>query len=145
MPINLVGNFYLPLTQSRIERLWQQTIAQRQYPNEQVNIRAVTVEESQTLNKQYRQKNAPTNVLTFSYNGEHDVAVCAEVVKQEAGELRLPEAAYAAWVLVHAFVHATGLDHESSSQEANRVKKLELSILAQAGYDKISIWLEKRI
>lgn len=145
MPINLVGNDDLPLTQSHIEHLWQQTITQRQYPDEQINIRCVSLDESQTLNKQYRQKNAPTNVLTFSYPGEHDVAVCAEVVKQEAGELRLPEAAYAAWVLVHAFVHATGLDHESSSQEAKRVKKLEQAILAQAGYDKISLWLEKRI
>lgn len=133
MPIHLVGSSLL-LPRAQVERLWKETIKQRQYPDEVVNIRVVSPAQITRLNQRYRRRPGPTNVLTFSYPGEHDIAICRLVIKQEAAHLGMPLAAYAAWVFVHAFVHVTGLDHEQSPAQARRARQAEASILRAAGY-----------
>jgi probable rRNA maturation factor len=56
----------------------------------EITVRIVDATEGQALNRDYRQKDCPTNVLTFVYAQEPtvsaDLVLCAPVVAQEAGE-----------------------------------------------------------
>lgn len=142
MPVILqCDNF--PLTPSQVEELWQTACRERQYPDEPVAIRCVSEAQSQELNAQYRGKNMPTNVLTFSYPPapttpepahEHDVALCLKLATREAASRHQSAASYVARLLVHAFLHVTGLDHEKGAAAATLTHQLEQRILVQAGF-----------
>lgn len=145
-----------PLDSDEVSKLWQHTIASRAFPDEAVAIRCVGKEEIRRLNREYRRKDEPTNVLTFSYSSsgdsqekwpeggdgvaEHDVVLCLKIAEHEA---RLNTASalspvnlrdHVAWLLVHAFLHITGLDHEQSQGEALETKAAEAKILSAAGF-----------
>ena len=64
----------------------------------------------------------------------HDIVLCLAVAEREAEAREMMLRDYAAWLLVHAFLHVTGLDHESSDQAAASTTQAEVAILAAAGY-----------
>ena len=132
MPVTLDGP--LPLSDEEAERLWQAVRGERKVADDVIAVRVVTKEESQRLKRQYKQIDEPTNVLTFSYDAEHDIALCLEVAKDEAGERGLALRNYVAWLLIHAYLHATGLDHEASEMVASEVRRLEHAILQAYGF-----------
>lgn len=125
---------------SEVNQLWKNTISFRDFSDESVGIRFVTKSEVRELNKKYRQKDAATNVLTFSYpatdqqGAEHDVAVCLEVAEEEASMREVDLRDYVALLIVHAFLHITGMDHERSDAEAEETSKAEGHILESAGF-----------
>lgn len=124
-------SYHLPAISSK---LWQAVRAYRNFPDHQVNVRVVSETEIRELNKKYRGKDYSTNVLTFSYGPEHDIAVCLDMAQREASERGVEERDYVAWLLVHAFLHATGMDHTRSKEEARSMEKAEAEILTQAGF-----------
>lgn len=132
--INFNASENFPLHLEEVEQLWRETKRVRNFPDEAVNIKCVSEEDVRTLNKQYRHKDALTNVLTFSYDNEHDIALCLPVAEQEAKERGVELRDYVALLLVHAFLHVTGMDHERSEEEARRTKYEEQNILAEAGF-----------
>ena len=147
MPIT-VASESLPLSEAEVEALWEATFTRCGQPDDTVGVSAISPEEMRTLNRDHRGKDKPTNVLTFSYgdwqqaidNGEedddHDVLVCLEVAQAEAKERDMPYKDYVALLLVHAFLHVCGLDHELSTEEAARTETLEEEILQSCGYPK---------
>lgn len=133
MPVFVQCNGF-PLSDEEVAGLWRETVALRQYPDELVTVCCVTEREIKRLNKQYRGREEATNVLTFSYDGEHDIALCLAVAKREAQEGNVSLRDYGAWLLVHAFLHVTGMDHEGTSEEADKMEKLEGAILKKKGF-----------
>lgn len=133
MPVFVQCNGF-PLSDEEVAGLWRETVALRQYPDELVTVCCVTEREIKRLNKQYRGVDTATNVLTFSYGEEHDIALCLEAARQEAGWGGRKLKDYAAWLLVHAFLHVTGMDHEGTSEEADKMEKLEGAILKKKGF-----------
>lgn len=126
------------LTSEEVESLVVAADKSRGCKNQQVTVRCVSEEEIRRLNKQYREKDSVTNVLTFSYGGkEHDVALCLAAAEREAGEKKIVLRDYTAWLLVHAFLHVGGMDHERSEEEAKDMEEKEGSILSELGF-KIS-------
>ena len=128
----------LPVSHDTITKLWETTIILRRHPDEAVTLRCVTEEEIAELNQRYRDKTGPTNVLTFSYpataeqpEAEHDVAICLVVVRREAGDGERSLEEYLAWVVTHAFLHVTGMDHEESAAAEQAMQELERQILAR--------------
>ena len=83
----------------------------------EITVRIVDAEEGQSLNRDYRQKDYATNVLTFDYAQEPvvqaDLVLCAPVVEREARAARRPLDAHYAHLLVHGALHAQGFDHEN--------------------------------
>jgi metalloprotein, YbeY/UPF0054 family len=138
MPVNLQCD-ESPLQVAEVERLWEEARQYRNFSDEQVNIRCVSAEEMRTLNGQYRGQDKATNVLTFSYPEEHDVALCLEVGRKEAAERGMSLRDYTALLLTHAFLHAAGLDHERSEREAEETKTAERIILERAGFSALSL------
>ncbi|EPJ49163.1 MAG: hypothetical protein OFPI_26060 [Osedax symbiont Rs2] len=102
-------------------------------------VRIVDSAESRGLNKQYRDKDKPTNVLSFCFDmpdcitGETeilgDLVVCAPVVAAESKEQNKALFDHWAHMIVHGVLHLLGFDHIKDS-EALEMEQLERDILA---------------
>jgi probable rRNA maturation factor len=103
----------------------------------EITVRIVGADEGRALNRDYRQKDYATNVLTFDYEHEPvvsaDLILCAPVVAQEAAEQGLTLEAHYAHLLVHGTLHAQGYDHEADD-EAAAMEARESAILQALGY-----------
>ena len=103
-----------------------------------ITVRVVGAEEGQALNRDYRQKDYATNVLTFDYTQEPlvsaDLVLCAPVVAQEATEQGKTLQAHYAHLLVHGALHAQGWDHDEE-EDAQVMELRESEIMARLGFD----------
>ncbi len=108
----------------------------------ELTIRFVDAEEGRTLNRDYREKDYATNVLTFAYNeGEAldddeptraDIILCTDVLEKEAQEQQKSVEEHTAHLIVHGVLHAQGYDH-MDDEEATEMEGLETEILATLG------------
>lgn len=106
----------------------------------EMTVRIVGLEESQELNSTYRDKDKPTNVLSFPFENPPglneplpilgDLVVCAEVVAQEADEQNKTNLSHWAHMIVHGSLHLLGYDHINET-EALQMESLEIEILKQ--------------
>ena len=103
-----------------------------------VTVRIVDTEEGQALNRDYRQKDYATNVLTFDYGDQSplaaDLVLCAPVVAREAQENGKTLQAHYAHLIVHGTLHAQGWDHETGEADAQAMEARETAILAGLGF-----------
>ena len=104
----------------------------------EITVRIVDLEEGQQLNRDYRQKDYATNVLTFDYTQEPvvtaDLVLCAPVVAREAAEQNKTLAEHYAHLIVHGALHAQGWDHETSEADAQEMEAYETEILTELGF-----------
>ena len=104
----------------------------------EITVRIVGEDEGRQLNRDYRQKDHATNVLTFDYAQEPvvsaDLVLCAPVVAREAAEQNKPLQEHYAHLLVHGALHAQGWDHETGEQDAQEMEAYETAILAGLGF-----------
>lgn len=118
--------------------LWVNCALQQYNKSFELTIRIVEVEESQQLNSQYRQKDKPTNVLSFPFevpegielNLLGDLVICADLVVQEALEQNKAIKDHWAHLVIHGCLHLLGFDH-IEDDEAQEMESLEISLLAQ--------------
>lgn len=114
----------------------------------EVSVRFSDDAEVQKLNAAYRQKDKPTNVLSFpmvqpdlietlanSDDGEvllGDIVLAAGVVAAESAEKGIAVADHATHLVVHGMLHLLGHDHGDDIQ-AERMESLEVAALAGLG------------
>ncbi|SFF58646.1 probable rRNA maturation factor [Fontimonas thermophila] len=101
----------------------------------ELTIRIVDLDESRALNRTWRGKDKPTNVLSFAGSGEvlGDLVICAPVVASEAAEQGKTLRAHWAHMVVHGCLHLCGYDHERDD-DARRMEAREISILKKLGF-----------
>ncbi len=102
----------------------------------EVTVRVVGGAESRALNKRYRNKDRPTNVLSFPYDEPGvlgDVVICAAVVNREAREQGKTAAAHWAHMVVHGVLHLLGFDHIRPG-DAKVMENRERAILARLSF-----------
>ena len=105
-----------------------------------VSIGLVSKKTIQGLNQTYREKDAPTNVLAFEggvglgeeLNSLGDIAICPEVLREEALEQSKDESHHFAHLFIHGILHLIGYNHEKTF-EAEEMEKLEIRILNRLG------------
>ena len=102
-----------------------------------VTVRIVGEIEGRRLNREFRGKDHPTNVLTFAYPEQRplagDIVLCAPVVRQEAMAQGLSLPAHYAHLVVHGMLHLQGYDHERAAA-AEVMESMESEIVTQLGY-----------
>ena len=108
-----------------------------------VNIAIVDTEDSRALNKKFRDKDKPTNVLSFPFeafagmvieeNIIGDLVICADVMQQEVDMQKKEPLAHWAHLSIHGSLHLIGFDHHNDT-EANKMENLEIKLLQQLGY-----------
>jgi len=112
------------------------------YPEDaEITIRIVDPEESRQLNRDYRGKDSPTNVLSFPFLCPPgielpllgDLVICKAVVETEATAQHKPLQAHWAHMVIHGCLHLLGFDHIEEAQ-AQQMEDLETRILGQLGY-----------
>jgi len=103
-----------------------------------VAVRFVAEDEGRALNRDYRQKDYATNVLSFIYESAPivvgDLVVCLPVVMREAEQQGKAPEAHFAHLIVHGMLHLQGYDHETGAADAERMEARERKILAALGY-----------
>jgi probable rRNA maturation factor len=104
-------------------------------------VRVVDSAESRRLDREFRGKDKPTNVLSFPASPEErvaggvlgDLVICAPVVAREAREQRKTLGAHWAHMVVHGTLHLLGYDHERT-RDARTMEALEVEILRGLGF-----------
>jgi len=107
-----------------------------------------TDEEVHALNKQWRHKDKPTNVLSFpmlerddlldlSKDGPPemlgDLALSYETCASEARDKNVSLSDHTAHLIVHGLLHLAGHDHVDSDAQAEAMEALEIAALAKLG------------
>jgi probable rRNA maturation factor len=92
------------------------------------------------LNRKWRAKNRPTNVLSFParrQSGERflgDVILAAGVIKREAEEQGKSLSSHASHLIVHGVLHLLGHDHDEISA-ARKMERMEVRALESLGIE----------
>lgn len=121
---------------------WLNVILPQFMDQAEITIRIVDEAESQQLNYTYRQKNKPTNVLSFPFESPIDIEVpllgdliiCKQVVEKEAQEQHKLLISHWAHMIVHGCLHLLGYDH-IVDEEAEEMESIEIDIMKQLGFD----------
>ncbi len=95
---------------------------------ENISVAFVSVLEIQKLNKKYRKKDKPTDVLSFKRISDFkeefsEVVICPAVVKEQSKDSILPFKKELAKMMIHGMLHNFGYDHEISKIEEERMFK----------------------
>ena len=115
----------------------------------EVSVRFTGDDEVQTLNRDYRGKDKPTNVLSFpmldadlleqlaaAAGGEAllgDIVLAHGICAREAAEKAIPVRDHACHLVVHGTLHLLGYDHEQGEEEAEAMEETERRALASLG------------
>ena len=92
----------------------------------EINVEITDNYEIQKLNKDYRGKNYPTDVLSFPMNETNpendltilgDIAISIEKAKEQSDELNQSIERELMFLAIHATLHLLGYDHELSEQD----------------------------
>ena len=125
-------------------RLWVEAALPGQPGKYITAIRIVDEQEAQRFNRDYRDRDYATNVLSFTAQLPEglppeirrsqlgDLLICAPVVAREAKEQCRLETNHWAHLTIHGILHLLGYDHEQAD-EALVMESLETEILAQLG------------
>lgn len=121
---------------------WVTNALETQIERATLTLRVVDPEEIQQLNQTYREKDKPTNVLSFPFEAPQglepedydfllgDLIICASVVHQEAMAQNKPTLHHWAHMVTHGALHLLGYDH-ISEDEAQEMETLEIQLMAK--------------
>lgn len=100
-----------------------------------VFVNFVEIDQSRRLNKQYRDIDAPTNVLSFPAEMPTvlgDLAVCTAIAKTEAENQGKSLEAHLAHLVIHGVLHLCGFDHGNDA-DAEIMELKEVALLESIG------------
>lgn len=108
----------------RLRKLFSTTI-QNKLPA-QIAVVPVSARESLELNRRYRKKRTPANVLSFLYDREYgEIIVCPALIRVEAKTQGHSFKYQMTWMIIHGMLHLAGVHHERSAPAAKRAARLE--------------------
>jgi probable rRNA maturation factor len=115
----------------------------------EVSVKFTDDDEVRALNRTYRGKDKPTNVLSFPMiEGEllasiasadsgqvllGDIVLAHGVCVAEAADKNLAVDTHAAHLVVHGMLHLLGYDHETGEADAETMEEIERQALAAIG------------
>lgn len=113
-----------------------------------VSLLFTSDEEVHALNREWRERDKPTNVLSFPMLEQDelldlapdgppvmlgDIALARETCAREAADKGVPLGHHAAHLIIHGLLHLAGHDHVNSDAEADAMEQLEIAALAKLG------------
>ncbi|WP_239495208.1 rRNA maturation RNase YbeY [Salinicola halophilus] len=124
-------------TLADLERWVGAVLAAHDETRHELTVRFVERHESQALNRDYRGRDKPTNVLSFPFEAPPeielpllgDLVICHDVVIQEAVEQHKAPGDHYAHLVIHGCLHLLGYDH-IEEDEAEAMEALERELLA---------------
>jgi probable rRNA maturation factor len=99
----------------------------------EITLRVVGATEGRTLNRAFRKRDRPANVLSFAYAARRgDIVLCHPVIAREARAQGKTLAAHYAHLVVHGVLHLRGLVHVRA-RDRERMERAEVRILRRLG------------
>lgn len=114
--------------------------------NYEICLSLVSVDKIHKLNKEYRNMDRPTDVLTFAYR-EADflpdepiidlgsIIISPEIAKKQANDFHHPMERELAFLFIHGLLHSFGYDHHDNDKQAEEMFALQNKILNELPYD----------
>ncbi|MDP3480996.1 MAG: pyridoxine 5'-phosphate synthase [Desulfoprunum sp.] len=146
MPVDLSINYPAAtdlLSRRQIIRQTAALLEKCQVAGHTVSLRLVSDQEIRSLNKQYRQKDSATNVLSFPFaDGADenlaglpvkelgDIVISLDTARREAREFGQTLQHRLGWLIIHGLLHLLGYDHERSNKDEKKMQAMEHELLA---------------
>lgn len=101
-----------------------------------LSVAFVGEKEIKKLNKNYRGKNKPTNVLSFSYENDplhslskiYEIIICLNLARKESLRDNNNLDDYVIFLIIHGFLHLIGYDHKIA-MERKKMEHIEEELL----------------
>lgn len=131
----------LPTPSQEYFQQWVEMALEQKHADAELCIRIIDIDEMSTFNLKYRNKNGPTNVLSFpaqippelQLNILGDILICAPLVEEEAACQQKEILHHWAHLTVHGVLHLVGYDHKTH-EEAEIMEGMEREIMKKLGY-----------
>jgi len=130
----------------KIKRAAKKILSRLGFQDYDLSIVIVDDQEMTQLNRQYFQRNHPTNVISFPMAAGDpanlpskilgDVVISAETAKRQAEEAGGKGMNEVLFLLIHGILHLAGYDHEGAAEERKKMEDKErklLSLLMRSG------------
>lgn len=98
--------------------------------------------EMKKINKNFRGKNKPTDVLSFESMEEDvlgELLFCFDVLKKQAKQQRHSDSHEFSYMLIHGILHLLGYDHELSKKEEKLMFKIQDQLFQELTESKIKL------
>ena len=156
MSVHFTINYTLPslrINEKLLQRRTAWLMCRNNVADHNVSILLVDDEEISWLNNHYRNKQGPTNVLSFSFGEDEeqthilssiavkelgDIIISVETAQNEACDLKVSLHDRLTWLITHGLLHLLGYDHERSEEEALAMWNLENKLIQQLHHSRSS-------
>lgn len=130
-----------PIRVTRLRKVAQTILSASGCPEGELSVLIVDDEEIRQLNRDYLQRDHPTNVISFPMQeGEGsgiqpgllgDVVISADTAARDAAEAAIPFESELHFLLLHGILHLLGYDHERGTpEEAQLMEEREREVFA---------------
>jgi len=152
--VNVDESIDAPAWLEKIEPFVQKVLLEGKYKQEEISILFCNDSFIQSLNKQYRNIDSPTDVLSFE-NGEHykdeegnewitagDIVISLETLPKNAEYFEVSQNEELKRLLVHGVLHLNGMDHgeehvQKGVEPVCKMLKVQKKILSKLEAEKI--------
>ncbi len=139
--INIINDDEFPiLSENELLECLEIVATNQNLAQANVNINIVSNSDIQEVNSQYRQKDKPTNIISFPFEKPEglpedimneflgDILIAPDVLKKEAIEQNKPLENHWKHIFIHGLLHLCGYDHIIDA-EAEEMENLEIQLL----------------
>lgn len=144
MEISYAESVSLPLEEETLIEHLEQFLQILGYPDRSLSLYFTDDDEIQELNQRFREKDKPTDVLSWSYWEEDpdseilgELAISMNRIREQAKSNNWSETTELIRLLAHGCAHLVGYDHERSVEEERKMLAVEIKMLHQVGLDNI--------
>ena len=122
----------IPVALKPLEEFYERVRKELRFPSESVSIRLISDAEMARLNRTFRQKSGPTDVLSFPANGAKpkrgvdyigDIAISPQTARRNARRYARSAPAELRILILHGMLHLAGFDHETDHGEMERKER----------------------
>ena len=134
MIVNLINHSTIPMPKAYLTACLKVVVSslnrkghRKDLKNRELVIVFVDRQRGKELNSQFRNKNYPTDVLSFNGDGEllGELVLCAPIVKAQSKEHKISYRDECIYLVIHGILHLLGYEHERGGAEADLMYKVQ--------------------
>jgi len=86
-----------------------------------LSLAFISAQKSRAINKAYRKKDRPTNILSFPYSKtEGEILICKEVARKDAPKFNKTFDQFLVFLVIHGCLHLKGYEHGVTMERAEK-------------------------